>query len=96
MEKIDAVITWVDGSEPNFKLKLEENLKNKKIINRQYLQANEIHFCVASIIKFAPFVRKIFIVTDNQKPNFSGIRHMVSLEKIEIFSFNSSFSINLY
>ena len=27
MEKIDAVITWVDGSEPNFKLKLEENLK---------------------------------------------------------------------
>ena len=84
MEKIDAVITWVDGSEPNYKLKLEENLKNKKIINRQYTQANEIDFCVASIIKFAPFVRKIFIVTDKQKPRFSGIRHMVSLEKIEI------------
>ena len=84
MEKIDAVITWVDGSEPNFKLKLEENLKNKKIINRQYIQANEIDFCVASIIKFAPFVRKIFIVTDKQKPKFSGIRHMVSFEKLKL------------
>ena len=81
MEKIDAVITWVDGSEPNYKLKLEENLKNKRIINRQYTQANEIVFCVASIIKFAPFVRKIFIVTDKQKPNFSGIRHMVRSEE---------------
>ena len=50
MEKIDAVITWVDGSEPNYKLKLEENIKNKNIINRQYTQANEIDFCVASII----------------------------------------------
>ena len=95
MEKIDAVITWVDGSEPNYKLKLEENLKNKKIINRQYTQANEIDFCVASIIKFAPFVRKIFIVTDKQKPKFSGIRHMISLEKIEIIDHEEIFRDNL-
>ena len=95
MEKIDAVITWVDGSEPNYKLKLEENLKNKKIINRQYIQANEIDFCVASIIKFAPFVRKIFIVTDKQKPKFSGIRHMVSLEKIEIIDHEEIFRDNM-
>ena len=95
MEKIDAVITWVDGSEPNYKLKLEENLKNKKIINRQYTQANEIDFCVASIIKFAPFVRKIFIVTDKQKPKFSRIRHMVSLEKIEIIDHEEIFRDNL-
>ena len=95
MEKIDAVITWVDGSEPNYKLKLEENLKNKKIINRQYTQANEIDFCVASIIKFAPFIRKIFIVTDKQKPKFSRIRHMVSLEKIEIIDHEEIFRDNL-
>ena len=95
MEKIDAVITWVDGSEPNYKLKLEKNLKNKRIINRQYTQANEIDFCVASIIKFAPFVRKIFIVTDKQKPRFSGIRHMVSLEKIEIIDHEEIFRDNL-
>ena len=95
MEKIDAVITWVDGTEPNFKLKLEENLKNKKIINRQYLQANEIHFCVASIIKFAPFVRKIFIVTDNQKPNLNEVRHLVSLNKVEIIDHKEIFRDNM-
>ena len=95
MEKIDAVITWVDGSEPNFKLKLEENLKNKKIINRQHLQANEIHFCVASIIKFAPFVRKIFIVTDNQKPNLNEVRHLVSLNKVEIIDHKEIFRDNM-
>ena len=95
MEKIDAVITWVDGSEPNYKLKLEENLKNKKIINRQYLQANEIHFCVASIIKFAPFIRKIFIVTDNQKPNLNEVRHLVSSNKVEIIDHKEIFRDNI-
>ena len=95
MEKIDAVITWVDGSEPNYKLKLEENLKNKEITNREYLQANEIHFCVASIIKFAPFVRKIFIVTDNQKPNLNEVRHLVSLNKVEIIDHKEIFRDNM-
>ena len=95
MEKIDAVITWVDGSESNYKFKLEENLKNKKIINRQYLQANEINFCVASIIKFAPFVRKIFIVTDNQKPNLNEVRHLVSLNKVEIIDHKEIFRDNM-
>ncbi len=95
MEKIDAVITWVDGSEPNYRLRLEENLKNKKIINREYLQANEIHFCVASIIKFAPFVRKIFIVTDNQKPNLNEVRHLLSLNKVEIIDHKDIFCDNM-
>ena len=95
MEKIDAVITWVDGSEPNYKLKLEENLKNKKIINRQYTQANEIDFCVASIIKFAPFIRKIFIVTDNQKPNLNEVGHLVSLNKVEIIDHKEIFRDNI-
>ena len=95
MEKIDAVITWVDGSEPNYKLKLEENLKNKKIINRQYLQANEIDLCVASIIKFAPFIRKIFIVTDKQRPNLKTVKHLVSLNKVEIIDHEEIFRDNI-
>ena len=94
MEKIDAVITWVDGSEPNYQLKLEKNLKNNKAIKRQYLQANEIDFCVASIIKFAPFIRKIFIVTDKQRPNLSNIRHLVPLNKIEVIDHEEIFRDN--
>ena len=82
MEKIDAVITWVDGSEPNYQRKLKKYLKDNHTIRRQYLQANEVRFCIASIIKYAPFIRKVFIVTDNQTPDLNSIKDFVSLDKV--------------
>ena len=82
MEKIDAVITWVDGSEPNYQRKLKKYLKDNNTIRRQYLQANEVRFCIASIIKYAPFIRKVFIVTDNQTPDLNSIKDFVSLDKV--------------
>ena len=94
MEKIDAVITWVDGADPNYQSKLEKNLKNNKAIKSQYLQANEIDFCVASIIRFAPFIRKIFIVTDKQKPSLSKIKNLVSLNKVEVIDHEEIFRDN--
>ena len=95
MEKIDAVITWVDGSEPNYQRKLKEHLSNNDTIKRQYLQANEINLCVASIVKYAPFIRKIFIVTDNQSPNLDSVKHIVSKEKIEIVDHEEIFRDNI-
>ena len=68
MEKIDAVITWVDGFDPKYQLKHQSLLKNHGDFKKQYMQADEIDFCVLSIIKNAPFIRKIFIVTDSQSP----------------------------
>ena len=84
MEKIDAVITWVDGSEPNYQKKLKKYLNDNNTIRRQYLQANEICICIASIIKYAPFIRKIFIVTDNQTPDLYSIKDFVSIDKVII------------
>ena len=95
MEKIDAVITWVDGSEPNYQRKLKEHLSNNDKIKRQYLQANEINLCVASIVKYAPFIRKIFIVTDKQSPNLDSVKHIVSKEKIEIVDHEEIFRDNI-
>jgi hypothetical protein len=95
MEKIDAVITWVDGSEPNYQRKLKEHLSNNDTIKRQYLQANEINLCVASIVKYAPFIRKIFIVTDKQSPNLDSVKHIVSKEKIEIVDHEEIFRDNI-
>ena len=95
MEKIDAVITWVDGSEPNYQRKLKEHLSNNDRIKRQYLQANEINLCVASIVKYAPFIRKIFIVTDKQSPNLDSVKHIVSKEKIEIVDHEEIFRDNI-
>ena len=70
MEAIDAVITWVDGVRPKAtKQSIESTLAGRTDIKKQYLHSNEISFCVASILKYAPFIRKVFIVTDCQSPN---------------------------
>lgn len=71
---IDVVITWVDGSEPNHKQKIEKFLNTSRqhrtssAHTTRFESVNEIKYCVLSILKFAPFVRKIFIVTDDQNP----------------------------
>ena len=72
---IDVVVAWVDGSDPNLVKKRMRylNSKQKSILpgadSTRFNSLNEISFCVLSILKFAPFVRNIFIITDNQNPN---------------------------
>ena len=84
MRSIDAVITWVDGSEENYKKKIEKHLTTSTNYKSRYLQANEIEYCVKSILKFAPFVRRIFIVTDNQKPSFKNLEDLIVSNKVKI------------
>lgn len=72
---IDVVISWVNGNDTVHKQKREQYM-SKPTSAREDIDAptrfnsvGEIYYCVASIIKFASFVRQIFIVTDNQNPN---------------------------
>jgi len=72
---IDVVITWVDGNDPLHQRKMSDAVsleKNKRLYvgGSKYKQVGEIYYCVMSIIRFAPFVRNIFIVTDGQVPEF--------------------------
>lgn len=92
MEKIDAVITWVDGSDLKYQLKHQGLLKKRGDFKKQYMQADEIDFCVLSIIKNAPFVRKIFIVTDGQTPDLIETKRLASLDKIKIVDHKEVFS----
>lgn len=75
-EKIDIVYTWVDGSDKNWLMK-----KNASAIsaNRQDLVAeshddarfrdnDELRFSLRSIYQYAPWVNKIYVVTDSQTP----------------------------
>ena len=73
--EVDAVITWVDGNDQKHREKMSKYIKNKNSLNNKsvrmrYDQVNEIEFSVKSILKYAKFVRNIFIVTDNQTPSF--------------------------
>ena len=72
--KIDAVITWVDGNDPQHIAKRQQ-YGDTKILNRddvagstRYTSVDEIFYCVASLNKYAPWLNKIYIVTDNQDP----------------------------
>jgi len=71
---IDAVITWVDGSDPAHAAKMAAygapcSFTEEDVAGRtRFASVGEIYWCVASLRKFAPFLRKIFIVTDCQDP----------------------------
>ena len=70
---VDAVITWVDGSDKDLIKKKAEYLNSEKEskiqnVKTRYNQVGEIEFVIKSIIKFAPFINNIFIVTDGQSP----------------------------
>lgn len=76
VDKIDAVITWVDGSDPYHQVKRAQFLTQKRentlkdvAGETRFNQVGEIYYCVASILRFAPWINKIYIVTDNQNPH---------------------------
>jgi len=83
---IDFVFTWVNGNDPIHQEKINtyidpDKKKNKKINDARFKQVNEIEFAVRSILKNAPFVRTIFIVTDQQTPDFLKNPDLQNIER---------------
>jgi len=73
--EIDAVIAWVDGNDENHRKKLAQYVEDKSLLGSKgfltrFNEVNEIEYCIRSIRKFAPYIRTIFIVTDEQAPAF--------------------------
>jgi hypothetical protein len=89
-EPIDAVITWVNGDDPLHKEKLNAYLKSighipKAAISTRFRETGEFEFCITSLIRFAPWLRHIYIVTDAQEPSFLGtLSHSKYAQRIKI------------
>ncbi|MDT8400790.1 MAG: stealth family protein [Bacteroidales bacterium] len=73
---VDAIIAWVDGNDPELAEKRSRYIsggKGSKLSSgahsTRFASINEIRYCVLSIMKFAPFIRNIFIITDGQDPD---------------------------
>jgi len=80
IHNIDAVILWVNGNDQKHKIKISNYVDNKSEISltkfrTRFDQVNEIKFTIDSILKFAPYIENIHIITDEQTPEF--------LEKID-------------
>ena len=72
---IDAVVTWVDGDDPVWRAKKNAWLTGTPLSSyddiagdTRYASVGEVKYCVASLLRFAPFLRRIYIVTPAQDP----------------------------
>jgi len=96
--EIDFVVTWVDGADPNHQAKLakykdgfETNFNaSDSLDDIRWQNDNEIWLLLKSVDLFAPWVRKVWIVTDAQTPNFEVSDDLAS--KIHIIDHKEIFS----
>ncbi|MEU7848331.1 stealth family protein [Micromonospora parva] len=79
---IDAVYTWVDGSDPQW-------LKRKSLAlggpegplhavaanSSRYHNRDELRYSLRSLHSFAPWLRRIFLITDSQLPSWLDPSH---------------------
>lgn len=76
--RIDAVITWVDGLDPSHMAKrghYQPQAKcNANAINpHRWACNNELSYCLRSIANHAPWIGRIWIITDAQTPDLSQL-----------------------
>ena len=74
VQPVDIVIAWVDGNDQALKRKRHQFLTGEDpsdaISDTRFASNDEIYFNIASILKYVPFCRNIYVVTDQQRPAF--------------------------
>ncbi|WP_162177225.1 Stealth CR1 domain-containing protein [Thioclava indica] len=73
---MDAVIAWVDGSDPAHHAKRMAAMREAGLVDgdanflapTRFSDLGEIYYCIASILKYAPFIRHIYVLGDAQQP----------------------------
>ena len=76
--RIDAVITWVDGNDPAHSAKRQRHQpdapRHANAINPHRWACNdELSYCLRSIANHAPWIGRIWIITDAQMPDLSRL-----------------------
>ncbi len=100
--EIDIVYLWVDGNDPAWQAKrnalIGKQEENSSInCKGRYANNDELKYSLRSIEQHAPWIRKIFIVTDNQipewldtsNPKIEIVDHKVFLPSESLPCFNS-------
>lgn len=79
---IDLVYLWCDGTDSKW---LESKNKTLEVLGKEpvknavndcrYIQSDELMYSLRSVEKFAPWIRNIFIITDNQIPKWLDLNN---------------------
>ncbi len=82
---VDVVYTWVDGSDPVWAERRDrarreadgggEQRHEEAANDARYLSRDELKYSLRSIHQYAPWVRKIYLVTDDQTPAWLNTDH---------------------
>ena len=102
---IDFVVTWVDGTDPNWIAKkrkydstfaISENNMNS---DKAYREWGTFKYWFRGIEKFAPWVNKVYLVTDNQIPDWLDVdnskldiidhKEIINNDYLPVFSSNA-------
>ncbi|MDR0864755.1 MAG: Stealth CR1 domain-containing protein [Candidatus Symbiothrix sp.] len=78
--EIDIVYLWVDGNEPSWLARKNaflgiEYTEDDINCKGRFVNNDELKYSLRSAEKFAPWIRKIFIVTDRQIPAWLDLTH---------------------
>ena len=97
-DPIDAVILWVDGSDPKWRKRYNERASVKKFNSRssefrdRYMEKNELVLVFTCIEKYMPWINKIHLVVDDQVPYWLNLSH----PKIRIVNHRQIFGVDDY
>lgn len=75
---IDVVFTWVDNTDEAWQKKYEQYKDSRRNINlgqyatdsARFDNHNELFYSVKAVKKYLPWVRNIYVITDNQVPSW--------------------------
>ena len=89
-DPIDAVITWVDGADPVHAAKRalyhDPSAHADAVSPTRFCGLGELRYAVRSLFRFAPFLRRIHIVTDDQHPTLLAEEMVAHEDRIVVVS----------
>jgi len=92
--KIDVVYTWVKDT-PEFIAQKNSYLDNPEVEannSARFRDHDELKYSIRSVLKFIPWVNHIYIVTDNQIPDYINFNH----PKVTLVSHQEIFKDTVY
>ena len=79
---VDAVYLWVDGSDPKWlakKGKFSSEADSHGTSDSRFTSRNELYFSIATLLKNAPWMNRIWLVTDGQTPDLGDLADRVTV-----------------
>ena len=79
---VDVVYTWVNGSDPTFVNSLKHTdlgMKSNKDDTKaqRFADFNQLMYSLRSVEMYAPWIRKVWIVTNGQRPNWLSTNNSI-------------------